>query len=82
MDKIPTAEEEINEILRALGISIHKDLKNCIIDAIQHTAKLHVTAALKAAAEKAYFRDFNDFVCHSDENKKSILNAYPLENIK
>ena len=45
-------------------------------------AKLHVQQALESAAEKAYFRDFNNYVCHSEENKKSILNAYPLDNIK
>jgi hypothetical protein len=45
-------------------------------------AKLHVEAALKEASEKAYFRDSNGFVCKTEENKKSILNSYPLENIK
>ena len=45
-------------------------------------AKLHVEAALKEASEKAYFRDSNGFICTTEENKKSILNAYPLKNIK
>jgi len=45
-------------------------------------AKLHGEAALKAASRKAYFRDSNGFVCTTEENKKSILNAYPLSNIK
>jgi hypothetical protein len=45
-------------------------------------AKLHVESALKEASEKAYFRDSNGFVCKTEENKKSILNSYPLENIK
>lgn len=59
--------------------------------------KLHVEAALKEASEKAYARGkgsslttksanfFYTFAGHIGEiemNKNSILNAYPLENIK
>ena len=29
-----------------------------------------------------YFRDFNDYICRTEENKRSILTAYPLTNIK
>lgn len=46
------------------------------------TAKHYVEEALKTAAEKAYFRDFNDYICRTEENKRSILTAYPLTNIK
>lgn len=59
-------------------------------------AKLHVEAALKAASEKAYVEyidlDTNEIFDYTDVitddnvganvNKKSILNAYSLENIK
>jgi len=59
-------------------------------------AKLHVEAALKAASENAYVEyidldtneifDYTDVITDdnvgADVNKKSILNAYPLENIK
>jgi hypothetical protein len=44
-------------------------------------AKLHVEAALKAASEDAHTKD----VPYTDDvevDKDSILNAYPLENIK
>jgi hypothetical protein len=49
-------------------------------EAIIECVKLHVAAALKAATENV----FTD--CDEDNNiiadKGSILNAYPLENIK
>jgi hypothetical protein len=59
-------------------------------------AKLHVEAALKAASENAYVEyidldtneifDYTDVITDdnvgADVNKKSILNAYPIENIK
>jgi hypothetical protein len=59
-------------------------------------AKFHVEAALKAASENAYVEyidldtneifDYTDVITDdnvgADVNKKSILNAYPLENIK
>ena len=46
-------------------------------------AKLHVEAALKAASEKAEINDYDEHCQYSpwlDED--SILNSYPLENIK
>jgi hypothetical protein len=59
-------------------------------------AKLHVEEALKAASENAYVEyidlntneifDYTDVITDdnvgADVNKKSILNAYPIENIK
>jgi len=44
-------------------------------------AKLHVEAALKAASKEAYTKDvpFSDDV---EVDSNSILNSYPLENIK
>jgi len=58
-------------------------------------AKLHVDAALKEASEKAnlylhnsgwkHSSDIKTVKCHNYDasiNKDSILNAYPLENIK
>lgn len=50
-------------------------------------AKFHVEAALKAAAGEAKI-DLNgcceeqEFDCSAQIDKKSILNAYPKENIK
>jgi hypothetical protein len=44
-------------------------------------AKLHVEAALKAALEDAPYGSSTDTVSYKDM-KDSILNAYPLSNIK
>ena len=44
-------------------------------------AKLHVEAALEEASKKSHIQmDEHDLSCSVD--KSSILNAYPLENIK
>lgn len=52
-------------------------------------AKLHVEAALESAAEKVktyteedYDKRNGEFIYTQVVNKQSILNAYPLENIK
>jgi hypothetical protein len=59
-------------------------------------AKLHIEAALKAASKNAYVEyidlntneifDYTDVITDdnvgADVNKKSILNAYSIENIK
>lgn len=44
-------------------------------------AKLHVEAALNAALEDAPYGSSTDTVSYKDM-KDSILNAYPLSNIK
>jgi hypothetical protein len=43
-------------------------------------AKLHVQEALKQAAENAELESYGKFGCSI--NKESILNSYPLGNIK
>ena len=80
---IPKAEE----FLKEYNNHNHSKSEGCScryrdIVALREFAKLHVTEALKSASRKAYFRDSNGFVCTTEENKKSILNAYPLSNIK
>lgn len=62
MEKIPTALElfQTGEFTK-------------IQDAMIEFAKLHVTAALKTAADEAIT------YCRS---KKSVINSYPLDNIK
>ena len=73
MKQLPTAEEFLS------------DIKNIIYsqeEMMIEFAKLHVDAALKKAAQKAYYRDFSGYIRRSDENRDSILNAYPLTNIK
>ena len=80
MSKIPTAEEFYKQ---TTGCTInHGDVKTAMIE----FAKLHVEAALKAASEKAtssaFYSPDNDGTYDSSVHKSSILNAYPLENIK
>lgn len=78
MKNIPTAEE----------FRIHKTIeyaKVCVDEKIMiEFARLHVEAALKSAAEKAKITSrltwSDEFVDEVD--KQSILNAYPLTNVK
>ena len=82
LDNMITAEEFYKQ---TTGCVInHIDIKNAMIE----FAKLHVEAALKNASENfkmkikddVYELDMNDDWMEVDKN--SILNAYPLENIK
>ncbi len=92
MKNLPTAEEFWSEIissekefsmlteLRKTGLHKH------VFEAMKRFAKMHVTEALKEANESAFITDhkatlYDDRVYKKiDEN--SILNAYPLTNIK
>ena len=78
-NKIPTAEEFFGFISGEIAYPpdfVHRT-------AIEF-AKLHVEAALKEASEKAELKyRINDISCNDKIlDKKSILNAYPLTNIK
>ena len=66
MEKIPTAREFYDK----------HDSDDCVVMMIDF-AKLHVEAALKAASENAEITDYGYSV-----DRDSILNSYPLENIK
>jgi hypothetical protein len=50
--------------------------------AMKEFAKLHVEAALQDASEKSTVIRDEEFYTISHVNKNSILNAYPLTNIK
>jgi len=50
--------------------------------AMKEFAKLHVESALKQASKKATVIRDEEFYTISHVNKNSILNAYPLTNIK
>ena len=93
MSKISTAEE----ILLKQGVTkspisgLETYLKSNAKNAMIEFAKLHVEAALKEASEKAvtdyeYAGETGEFddisVYDYFVDKKSILNAYPLENVK
>ena len=74
--KIPTAEE-LNE--QFFGDEYRTDTNDLLIE----FARLHVKAALEAAAEKAETeRGYLNNLPVIYVTKKSILNAYPLDNIK
>lgn len=75
MEKIPTAEEFNNDI-RYVTYSLDEKLITF--------AKLHVEAALKAASEGQIERDLYMMREYGESMdwKSSILNSYPLENIK
>jgi hypothetical protein len=56
---------------------------------MQEFAKLHVEASLKEASNKALLKDEGRYVLGDEDwhedlvvDKKSILNAYPLTNVK
>jgi hypothetical protein len=85
MKDIPTAEEFIEKNVT----------DTCIVlpEWLIEFAKLHVQAALKAASEKVYHNIDIDWVDKYDYSAghngltgsidiDSILNAYPIENVK
>jgi hypothetical protein len=75
MNKIPTAEAFAKPHRKSvLGYDV------LTVDEAIEFAKLHVEAALKAAAENADLIDIDRFAFKID--KDTILNAYPLKNIK
>jgi len=94
MEKIVTAEEWLNlhckpDDWSASSECLHDGLfTNNVINYMNEFAKLyarhHVKAALKAASENAVAKedpaDYGTGEIWVDE--KSILNAYPLDNIK
>ena len=88
MTKIPTAEEFSKDYSRLRSAMAVSDLTSCMIE----FAKLHVEATLKAASEKVIMLDTNED-CHIEDDegncpdfyvidKTSILEAYPLDQIK
>jgi len=84
VDKIVTAEELLDYILACGGLTLKPIAREVAIAAIKQKCAFEVQAALKAASEKAEM----DSIIHGwqsgqkEINKLSILNAYPLENIK
>ena len=81
MRKLPTAKEflESKNLPDALS-------RNTLYDAMIEFAKLHVESSLKEASENAEIIGFeipNGLgAVRWDINKMSILNSYPLKNIK
>ena len=75
MSKIPTVEEFLKGRPWKNGMNLQERIHESMIE----FAKLHVKEALQKAYENADLEYYGDEVCY---NKDSILNAYPLENIK
>ncbi len=72
--KIPTAEEFLND-------SQFNGLNESEI--MIEFAKLHVTHAIKSAANNAEIDDYDIHENYAPHiNEKSIFNSYPLSNIK
>lgn len=78
MAEIPTAEEVLNRDYT----STKENAIKCMIE----FAKMHVEAALKEASEKADTIYVEEDGCATGDyyevDKDSILNSYPLTNIK
>lgn len=79
-NKIPTAEEFCKNYTRLRSAMAIQDLIECM----NEYAKLHVKAALEAAAENVCMEHEEGSVINPEGdwyiNKKSILNSYP-ENL-
>lgn len=71
---IPTAKELFDKMLEVNNECTSTEM-------MVEFAKIHVEAALKAALEDAPYGSSTDTVSYRDM-KYSILNAYPLNNIK
>jgi hypothetical protein len=86
-NKIPTAEEfffdySVDDEYDNLSVNCKQEILYKATELI----KLHVEAALKAASEKVSLTDFAyEFLqegAYDAIDKETILNAYPLDNIK
>lgn len=80
-EEIPSAENILINILSTVKIDNIDEIKEAdpelipyLIELINNRTKLHVEAALKAAAENAD-------LLKTDVYKQTILNAYPLNLI-
>lgn len=93
MEKIPTAEEFLQQKAEEhsyktwyeFNYDTHEEYQGKItIEVLREFARLHVEAALKAAAEKADLDlDLSDPSCDVYiVSKNSITSAYPVSNIK
>ena len=74
MNTVPTAKELFDKVISENDEATSTEM-------MIEFAKMHVEAALEAASKKAHIQmDEHDLSC--SVNKSSVLNAYPLDNIK
>ena len=78
MSKIPTAEEFLKGRPWKNGMNLQERIHESMIE----FAKLHVEAALEEAEKETVKHISKTILELNMYNKNSILNAYPLENIK
>ena len=78
MNKIPTAEEFLKGRQWKNGMNLQERIHESMIE----FAKLHVEAALKEAEKETVKHISKTILELNMYNKNSILNAYPLTNIK
>jgi hypothetical protein len=83
MSKMPTAEEFLNTFNRKVNDTLEQGVQEAMIE----FAKLHVEAALKAAATNGEVKEElgNPYDTESKYyvvDEQSIIKAYPLTNIK
>ena len=87
---VPTAEEVIDKMVKFASVN---DTINCTVYSLSQVmiefAKLHVTAALKEASEKATVTPIDHEEISEGSfrpiwgvDDDSILNSYPLDKIK
>jgi CRISPR/Cas system-associated exonuclease Cas4 (RecB family) len=85
MEKIPTAEEFFDSSnLRVSYDTEYQYCKRAVMEKAIEFAKLHVEAALKAASKCQIDSDIYMMTEYGESMdwETSILNSYPLENIK
>lgn len=81
--KVPTADEYIKEHPYVCSFLSSAQGYEVLIEFMTDFAKLHVQAALKAASEAAdYEADGQEYIVNVWIDRDSILDSYPLENIK
>ena len=77
-----TAEEFLLEKQKELGYNPSINIKRASI-CLQEFAKLHVTETLKAASKtKVEGQYSSQMFSRTNKDEQSILNSYPLSNIK
>jgi hypothetical protein len=86
MSKIPTAEDILDILIPQKKFVSNQENKDSLkqnVEVLKGWVALHIEAALKSVNDNVIINDYNiheEYCPHVDEN--SILNAYPLENIK
>jgi hypothetical protein len=82
-NKIPTAAELLLEEIKKFSTPLTSEgLQLLVINVANQHAKNNVQAALKAASENVKHETYKFDGKQPAIDKESILNAYPLDNIK